>query len=814
MDMMHGMPETVEIRVHGVSGTAAESLLEISSVEQVAGDDTARFMRRAQVPPPAGPTQVEAFHWGTMTSGSVSKALWLLMAPFSVINLARFTLPMTAAASGGRDKIRGVADVALRLLGLVMTAMLVTTVAFVSIDLVAWQCGGASGCQHHNLSFFGPELIEWRWRLLLGMTVPAATVALLAAMSAQVYLYGSPGATQETPDAVGSLGDRKFWSPSPQTALLRRLHLSAALAVVAMLVAHLSTHEMTGLVPAHGWSRRVLWVLFGLSALIALLCVVITGRGRTLFPSYVNAVENPRAVPRFYRGLTVGAWFVFVAVTVIAVGWGSRAARPRGIRPARLTGFDWAFQVHFAAAAVLLIILFGANVALRGPTYTAPEGLRPMWRGMACSVLTGFAVLLAAGFTAGIALQSARLFGWENYGSGLKEPLDVPDLFRVTAVLWGLLALILLVVAVVVLVPYYLRGGTPLATRIAQDYPAGELSERTLQRMSAAWRRARLKYRLPYILLTLGALGWAAALLQGALGVRALVPGRDPGYGWIEEHVYGTGWREGVWRGVEELVGTWVLTALAALLVFLGARAFRSPAWRRSVGVLWDLLAFWPRLTHPIVPPPYGGHAVLSLAHRSEEVIGSGRNVVLSGHSQGSVICMAAALTVEPVTRKGMAMVTHGSQLLWAYSRLFPAYLGYDQLADLYANQLAGRWCNVHRWTDYLGGPVLARPATAPFEPALPDMPQGSAWVAIDGAAAEHEESDESADGGGWLRRFGPEYQLRDPFHAIAQGGGPVSPILAHSAYYADPAYDRIVAQLLAPFTAGGGDNAVDGGAG
>ncbi|MCX5602944.1 hypothetical protein OOK29_32890 [Streptomyces phaeochromogenes] len=791
------MPETVEIRVHGVSGTAAESLLEISSVVQVGGDDTACFMRQAPVPPPAGRTQVEAFHWGTMTSGSVSKALWLLMAPFGIVNLARFTLPMEAGENGGRDRVRAVADVSLRLIGLVMTGLLVTTVAFVSIDLVAWQCGGASGCQSHHLSFFGLEVIEWRWRLLLGMAVPAAMVALLGIMSAQVYLYASPGATSAAPDPVGSLGARAFWSPSPRTALLRRLHLSTALAVVAMLVAHLSTHEVAGLAPAHGWPCTVLWVLFWLSAAIVAWCAVITGRGRTLVPSTVDAVENPRAVPNFYRGLTATAWLVFVAVAVIAAGWGGRANRPRGARPAGLTGFDWAFHAHFAAAALFLLVLVMANAVLRGPTYNAPDRLRPMWCGMACSVLTGFAVLLAAGFTAGAALQSARLLGWADRRSGLTEPLDVPVLFNVTALLWGLLAFVLLAVAVVVLVPYYqtkkLPDGTTLAARIQLDYP-DPLPERTMQRITTAWQRARLKYRLPHILLAFGSLGGLAAVVQGTLGAIALIPGRDPGYDWIEKHIYGTGRRDDVWRGVE-VVGTWALTALAALLVLLGARAFRSPGWRRSVGVLWDLLAFWPRLTHPIVPPPYGGHAVLSLARRTEQVIAGGRRVVLSGHSQGSVICAAVALTVEtPTAHKKMAMITHGSQLLWAYSRLFPAYLGHNKLTALYTEQLGGRWRNVHRWTDYLGGPVLARPATGPIEPVLPP---DSAWVAIDGTAVEPAESDESADGGGWLRQLGPEYQLRDPFNVIAEEGAPVSPLLAHSAYYADPAYDRIVEGLL-----------------
>jgi hypothetical protein len=53
-----------------------------------------------------------------MTSGSVPKGLWLLLAPFGVLNLARCTLPM-APGDTSHSAARRTADAALRLLGLV-----------------------------------------------------------------------------------------------------------------------------------------------------------------------------------------------------------------------------------------------------------------------------------------------------------------------------------------------------------------------------------------------------------------------------------------------------------------------------------------------------------------------------------------------------------------------------------------------------------------------------------------------------------------------------------------------------------------------
>ncbi|MEV0218827.1 hypothetical protein [Streptomyces sp. NPDC050704] len=858
------MAETVEIRVHGVSGTVPQSLLEIESIRQVDGDDTARFFRHSPMPSASG-TRCEAFHWGTMTSGSVSKALWLLMAPFGVINLARYTLPMesrpkTPDAPDAPDtpdalaiRARQVADVVLRLLGLVMTVLLVTAVAFVSIDLIAWQCGGARECAR-RVPLIGRHEVGWSWRLALGAAVPAAAVWLLGSISTKVYLHPAPLAEPPEPgpspgpgpgpeaakvetkesmakvDPVGALDQREFWSPSPRTALLRLLHLTTALAVVTMLVSHLSTHQVDGLAPAYGWSHTALRTLFWVALAIAGWCLVATAAGHALLAKDADAAVDPSAVPAAYRWLNRVAWAVFAGVVVIAACWGSRAEptpQTRLVsmaekRPERLTGFDWAFQAHYAAAALLLVVLAAANFALsrRSPARTAPVvplPYRRMWSGMACTVLTGFAVLLATGFTSGFALQTARLLGHADRATPAeRQPLELPDLFHVTALLWGLLVVPLALAAAVLLACHYLWPGLPkgmdLVERIRADYPARPpVPSRTVKGIGAAWRGARLKYRLPFWLASLGIVGAVASAIQGALAVVAVVPGRDPGPDWIRRHVYGTSTGTGTGAGTgagadtsgredffsfcSEVLGTWVLTGIAVGLAFLGLRAFRSPSWRRSVGILWDLLAFWPRLTHPIVPPPYGGRAVLALAQRIEDKTRDGGKVVLSGHSQGSLICVAAALTVTPGARERLALVTHGSQLMWAYARLFPAYVGHATLNGLY-RQLSPRWRNLHRWSDYIGGPVLAHPERGLLGPA----PTGAAWRLIDGTSVNGDgERDVDVDVDGvWLRKMGDEYQLRDPHNVNARDGHPASPLLAHSSYYADPAYDVVVRELVA----------------
>ncbi|WP_405733987.1 hypothetical protein OG607_38725 [Streptomyces sp. NBC_01537] len=796
------MPDVTEIRVHGVSGTPPEDLLQIQPLRQVDGDDTARFLRRSRAP--QEPPVREAFHWGSMTSGSVSKALWLLLAPFGVLNLSRYTLPMAPGDTSHRAA-RRTADAALRLLGLVLTVLLTTAVAFVAIDLVAWQCGGSARCTSANawLPFSGRT--TWAWRLPLGAAGPALLIALLTWFGRQVYLYPPPGAgaPEPWPDAVGALDQEAFWATSPRAPMLRVFHTTAATAVVVMLVAHLTIRPVAGLRKSQDWADNALWVLFLAAAVIALVCAVLTLTGHhPRAPQWDPTGRDTIAIPPWCLWQRRLAWAMLLATVVIAAVFGAHAD-PRGVsrRPVHLSGFDWAFGVLYAGSAVLLLVLLGATVLLRTtlpPADEVPRPFRALWGGLACPAIAGFAVLLATGFTSGLALQTARLLGRlvepaESAGSTKDHAVSLvlPDLIHVTALLWAaVVAAAVLLAAAVTWRRFRPELRLDYTARIHQDYAPGEPGNRTTGRIAGSWSGAALKYRLPSKLAWLGTAGFLAAVVQGGLGWYAVLPGPDRSFDWIQDHLY-----RYRFFGVADDIGAWALTGLAAGLAFLGVRAFRSPQWRRRTGILWDLLAFWPRLAHPIVPPPYGGRAVLALAQRVRDKAQDGGKVVLSGHSQGSLICAATAMllgrdTPSPLPR--LALLTHGSQLMWAYPRLFPAYAGHRRLRELYEAGLDGRWRNLHRWTDPLGGPVLAAPTTGPVGPVLPESVP---WQAIDGAQVNA--STPVAGDGHWLRRLGPEIQLRDPAQVTAAADTPVSPLRGHSSYYADPAYDVVVTELL-----------------
>jgi len=113
-----------------------------------------------------------------------------------------------------------------------------------------------------------------------------------------------------------------------------------------------------------------------------------------------------------------------------------------------------------------------------------------------------------------------------------------------------------------------------------------------------------------------------------------------------------------------------------ALLVLLGSRIRTSDSARRAVGVIWDLATFWPRAAHPFSPPCYSERIVPEITVRVRwalEVSGT-RCVVLSGHSQGSLVVTTVAARMPRLDR--IRLITYGSQVRALYGRFFPSVFG------------------------------------------------------------------------------------------------------------------------------------------
>jgi hypothetical protein len=131
---------------------------------------------------------------------------------------------------------------------------------------------------------------------------------------------------------------------------------------------------------------------------------------------------------------------------------------------------------------------------------------------------------------------------------------------------------------------------------------------------------------------------------------------------------------------------------------------------RRKVGILWDLGSFWPRWFHPLAPPAYGPYAVTRLQTTISEM----KPDVLAAHSQGSLIS-AVALCLADEDTAPQLFLTYGSQLGDLYPSLFPA-VGLDALVDSTISQVEGRWLNLWRQSDFIGGQVIAELGTRNWE--------------------------------------------------------------------------------------------------
>jgi hypothetical protein len=158
--------------------------------------------------------------------------------------------------------------------------------------------------------------------------------------------------------------------------------------------------------------------------------------------------------------------------------------------------------------------------------------------------------------------------------------------------------------------------------------------------------------------------------------------------------------------GVGSLLGGASLVALA----LIGRSAYRDRPTRQAVGALWDVGTFWPRAAHPLAPPSYAERAVPQLSARVARMTREDTDVVLSGHSQGSVLAAATVWQLPSDCLGRIALITHGSPLDRLYARYFPAYFGPGPFADL--RERVSVWHNLWRVTDAIAGPVRLRDAS------------------------------------------------------------------------------------------------------
>ncbi|GAA4092042.1 hypothetical protein [Streptomyces hundungensis] len=735
----------LELLVHGVGGTTPEAMLGDPRTVRVTGDDTAAIHRCAgDVDAEAHPERYrdrpvpEAYVWCNLTSGNSARALWLLLLPFMVINLAHWMRP---PAEEPRWAIR-LYGVLVRLVALSLTVLLVAAACEVALDLTAWQCAGTAACSRswYWLGFTSVAHHGW-WaqpgrRLALAALAPTALTVLLwylsnrtwSAYESQQPLNADPAgdATEAVRPAFSRPG---FWYGRRLVARLRAAHTAAGfLTTAAAVTAAAARYDRTSTSAVFATLGLLVEAALAVAGLVVVWVVCRRGRTETHLDERLDRAVTAW-LPLFSLAL--------LALAVLYAAWNRADWTSSGTLPG-----DRAFGFLTFAQGMLVVALAAVAWHLRR---RAP-GERTALRGLGGPAVAMLACALGGVMTGGVA---QRVADWVDRGAtpGMdpSSPNGPPPLLTWQASVIPALIAVLIPVMLYFAVRTW-RTARADAPRVIADYPTERPDTGRTRRIAAARAMARLTDRAPLLLgivagasLLLGAAALAGAWWAGQVPARAADAAPTP-------VAFGA--------DAAQSLGSWCTGFGFLLFVTWGRRAYKDAAARRTVGILWDVGTFWPRAAHPFAPPCYAERAVPDLAWRMNTWTGrTGGRLVISGHSQGSVLATAAVWQLPAGTRRRVALLTYGCPVERLYGRWFPAYFGPAQLAALH--QEVQCWRNLWRATDPIGGPVRV----------IGDVDRGPL--------------------------LDPVAYGRTDLHPLP------APILGHSDYQADPAFARERALLL-----------------
>ncbi|WP_369244577.1 hypothetical protein [Streptomyces sp. R41] len=682
----------LELLVHGVGGTTPEEMLNDPRTVRITGDATAAVFRRAddadaeQRPDDyRGRPVREAYVWCNLTSGNGARALWLLLLPFMVVNLAHWMRPTTR----GRKRTVRLYGLLVRLAGLTLTVLLVAAACEVALDLTAWQCAGTRACveEHSWLGFLSPDVSGGGWwsqpgrRLALACLVPAALTGLLWYLSHRTwsaYESQQPMSRRAEPDEETGrtgLGRPGFWYGRRLVARLRAAHTAAGfLTVSAAVGTSAARYDRDSGGPAVlgtlGW---LLDATLAVGAAVVLWVVCRRGRSENRLDQELDQT--------LVRWLPVGS-IALLALTLVYAGW----SRPDWHSTGRLPG-DMTFG-GIALVQGLLVIVLGvvAHILYR----TRPD-TRTAMRGLAGPAVAMLACALGGVMSGGV---SQRVADWLD---GTRDSIPGPPVLLT----WQASVIPPLLVVLACLVGWLARRSWQLRGRemdtVELDYKGEPKDTARTRRIASTRAMAALTDRAPRMV---GVVSSVTLLLGAGALAGALVTEDPPGEAARGAYAFVQGAAE-----TAQALGSWLIGFGFILFVTWGRRAYKDPAARRTIGILWDVGTFWPRAAHPFAPPCYAERAVPDLTWRMASWIrATGGRLVLSGHSQGSVLAAAAAWQLKPSVRKRIALLTYGSPLERLYGRWFPAHFGPAALTSLHREVAC--WRNLYRLTDPIGGPV------------------------------------------------------------------------------------------------------------
>jgi hypothetical protein len=701
----------LELRIHGVGGASAEENLETPSVLQVAGDKRAGFYRPWFPGGSAtGRPRVEAYCWGQLNYQASWSALWLLLLPFGLVNVAHWTLP------AGHPTLLAWSRAVLRLLGLALTTAFVGTTAYLFLDVLAWQAA-----RYNKL---------WEWldffrERSIGVRLTLASVPVLLVIAALWWLsHRTQGNYEQRQSGYGApneddwtLSRGSFWCGETPLRRQRQAHLTVASGVL------IAVHAMpTAPLP---WLRLSLLgaaVVLGLGAAVCL---------STPWVDRVKQGGKPLCL-----GDTISAWvawasFGLAAVTAVARIWWQPTVTSRGEPDARAIPYDARFQ------DVLLLVPLGLCVVLlilvwcQKPWSRAGQSLDVMAKGFTPVVVALLASLVAGVFGSTVIMSVANVLARPTATESSKAGLIVPYAAYAGGLAFAVTLLSVLVVGIALAwwkragIARHLRNciGRGTLTAVYAQRGAQDAGTDCKKEVAGTWATSKLTDSAAGALI-----GIVVPTAVALVGYEVYLFGGG-GVGFLDTVAkYGTS------------IGVFV-TGL--FLVYLRS-ALTSSLKRKRFGFFWDVVTFWPRACHPLGPPSYAERSVPEVVTRLRRVVGDvardggdpalaqevaesypgGRMgfrephspVLLVGYSQGSVIAHAVVAQLPPFVRGQVALLTLAAPLRRLYGRAFPAYFGTAQLEVLRSRLTAGdkvRWINVVRRSDYIGGWALQDPAMA-----------------------------------------------------------------------------------------------------
>jgi hypothetical protein len=796
MRQIHGYTDSssvaadhVELLVHGVGGTPPESMLGTDDIEKVRGDSTAGFFRKKRASE-TDPYVQEAYSWGGLTSRSASRAWWVLLAPFAFVNVAGWMLP------NGRDHERrhSFATALLRLIGFLITVHSVIWIGQMTVDFASWQCGASVSCRSSTwvLSVFDSTWFRGApgRRLVVGMVGPLVALGAFRWLSYRAVdryeTVTSDALDDYGPHAIASsevdsFADPTFWRRGESIRSFASLHMAGAAAAVAWLVAW-----------TFGWLQPTgtPWIQYGLG-IASFLLFLVAGYGVSVGrnPSPTADDEHPAWLVALVRWHWVATTVVVGLILAAGIVWPGYED-PSRAGPMNPYGDLWAY-VWYVTVVVLLVFV---GVVLSHPAFrrsvpspvaseAANEEVELGFWGIGSIVASLFGFLVAVVMLASFGAATARLFG----GRPTIEYTYLYDLFAVTTVVWTVVLLGALLVA------WLIRSKVPLDVieeDIADGFSEDRRSFATGPKRKRKWlttvRRMRdVRAFIPRAESILGVMVLAAfAIAVTVVILDGLAPATLDSLAQRMDSSWVTGF-------------VWVIAVGVPFgLMNSVRRAYGSRQARKTIGTLWDVVTFWPRWFHPLAPPSYSGQAIPELRTRLDYLVGNVdeshrfASVVITAHSQGSVVALAAldGLKAQEWFSK-LSLLTHGSPITRLYVRYFPAHVA-PAVGRVHGAIGQDRWANLYRLTDPIGGAISGETSGAPLGCWHPGVGEPLSKLCPD-ASSSFISPVADPD----LRLFSEAGPTGAPMYP--QKGDPYPEPLGHSEYFKAREFDTTVRRLL-----------------